>query len=188
MQADQVVNLLPEIYRRTLRQDGALRALLDAMDQLQSPSEYAVANFPEYLNPRTTPDDFVPLLMRWMDLDHLFASRIRRPDLSADDVMPTGLGRLRELVANAAVLSDKRGTAEGLALFLKIATGIHDFVIEEHLTATGEQRPFHLCVAGPSEAEQYRILIEDIIRSERPAHLTFEFVTTTKDEGHGDNH
>lgn len=187
MQADEIANLLPEVYRRSLRHDNSvLRALLESMECLLSPAERAIRDFPKNLNPRTTKEKFLTLLIRWLDLEYLFERRLRGRSATVADLMPTGSGRLRELIAVCAQLSDKRGTEAGLRLFLEVATGVHGFVIEEGQTADGAPRAFHLCIRGPEAAEPHRQLIEQIIRSERPAHLTFEFVTTTKDEGHGD--
>lgn len=187
MQAERIKNLLPAVYRRTCRPGGPLDALLASMEALLGPAEQSIDDFPRYLDPRLTPDRFVPMLGRWVDLNHLFEARLRGRDVSVHGLMPTGLGRLRELIANAASLSRWRGTARGLTTFLQIATGLAGFEVDENHDQDGRPRRFHICVRGPAEAEPHRGLIEEIIRSEKPAHLTFEFVAGNRDHRHGEN-
>jgi len=187
MQVEQIRNLLPAVYRRTWRPGSPLDALLASMAALLGPAEQAIQDFPRYLDPRLTPDQFVPLLARWVDLTHLFEARLRGRDVSVHGLMPTGLGRLRELIANAAYLSRWRGTSHGLTTYLQIATGLDGFEVDENFDRDSRPRRFHICVRGPAEAEPHRALIEEIIRSEKPAHLTFEFVTGKRDHRHGDN-
>ncbi|HVR84197.1 MAG TPA: hypothetical protein VMU54_07800, partial [Planctomycetota bacterium] len=87
----------------------------------------------------------------------------------------SGLGRLRELVAGAAYLSQWRGTWRGLGRFLEIATGVSGFTVEESVAGTdGELIPFHIRIGVPRNARVHRTLIERIITLEKPAYVTFE--------------
>jgi phage tail-like protein len=150
-------------------------ALLEVMETMQSPAENALEHFDALLDPWRTPDPFVPMLGRWVDLDRIFESRLHGKDPALHQLMPTGLGRLRALIGSAAYLSQWRGTRRGLLLFLRIATGLADFDIEEQVMGEGgKPRPFHLRVTAPAAAESHRELIEQIIESERPAHVTYE--------------
>ncbi len=91
------------------------------------------------------------------------------------DPISSGLGNLRELIANAAYLSQWRGTKRGLLLFLQIATGTSNFEIEEQTTgANAPPRSFHIRVRAPRETELHRALIERIIQLEKPAYVTYE--------------
>jgi phage tail-like protein len=186
MQADLIQNLLPRIYRNTRRAGNPLDAILRVMEDLHGPDEQILDDFPKYLDPRRTPDRFVPMLATWLDLNHVYEHRQRGKMVNVDEIMPTGLGRLRELVANAAQLSRDRGSCQGLVNFLRIATGLRDFHVEENCDQEGRDRPFHICVRGPLGAESLRSFIEDLIRSEKPAHVTFEFVVVPEENGHVD--
>lgn len=186
MQAEQIKTLLPVIYQQTCRPNGPLNALLESMEVLQEQAETAVEHFPRLVNPRLTADKFLPMLAKWIDMEHLFPPRLIEQDASVDQLLSSGAGRLRELIANASLLARWRGTRRGLTEFLQIATGLSGFAVDEHVNESGLLRPFHICVRGPEESEQYRPLIERIIHFEKPAHLTFEFVTSKMDKSHGD--
>ena len=66
-----------------------------------------------------------PFLARWVAMDHLVASP--RPDAP----LPLPVGRLRDLVANAALLARWRGTPYGMRRALELATGLPGFAIDE---------------------------------------------------------
>jgi hypothetical protein len=181
-----MANLLPGVFQRTLRPESPLAAVLEAMAALHAPAERAIVAFPDRLDPRRTPHRFVPVLARWVDLDRLFADRARGNSVGADveptaasiaRLWPPGLGRLRELIANAAELSRWRGTRRGLLLFLRVATGFDGFEVDDAVPGEdGQPRPFFVRVRAPAAAQKYEDLIERIIRSERPAHVKHELV------------
>jgi phage tail-like protein len=172
--AERIGQLLPGVFQRTLRAGGPLAALLEVMENMHSPAENALEHFDTLLDPWRTPDRFVPMLARWVDLERIIESRLEGNNAALHQLMPTGLGRLRALIASAAYLSRWRGTRKGLLLFLQIATGLADFDIDEQVMEEGKPRPFHLRVTAPEAAEPHRKLIEQIIESERPAHVTYE--------------
>lgn len=163
--------MLPAVVHRTLRPESPLAALLDVMEDLHAPSEAVLATLDERFDPRRAPDRFVPLLARWVDLDHLFEEGVGGDGLPA----ALELGHLRELVASATDLSRWRGTARGLVLFLETATGQRGFAIDEQIAgADGEIRPFHLSVTAPASSRTRRALLEKIIEREKPAYVTYE--------------
>src|SRR5262249_31919940 len=138
-------------------------------------AENALERFDAVLDPLRTPEPFVPMLARWVDLQRIFERRSQGKDPALHQLMPTGLGRLRALIAAAAFLSQWRGTRKGLLLFLQIATGMSGFEIDEQVMGQdGKPRPFHVRVSAPAAAKPERELIEQIIESERPAHVTYE--------------
>jgi phage tail-like protein len=159
--------LLPSNYRRALLPGTPLSAQLDVMEALQAPSEQVLAGLEVYFNSRLTPDRFVPYLARWVDLGPLLD---RLLDLLGAGEFPSGTGRLRELVAQAAALSKWRGTRRGLITFLEIATGVRGFVVEERSGG----RPFHFLVTAPGETQAQRPLIESLIDLEKPAYTTYD--------------
>ena len=177
MQQDEIRQLLPAVFQRTVREGNPLAALLGLMEVLHAPSEAALERLDATFNPRRTTDEFVAFLAYWVDLDRLFEDEptgkwqvgfSRHP-------MTSGMGRLRELVASAAYLSQWRGTKKGLLLFLQIATGIENFEIEEQvLDDKGRLMPFHIRVRAPEESLVHEHLIERIIELEKPAYVTYE--------------
>jgi len=164
MKSSEIARLLPSIFQRTVGAGNPLSAMLSVMEGLSAPAEAILADVDSIFDPSRTPDEFVPLLARWVDLDRIFA-----PREEADNVLSTGLGRLRELIRTASHLSKWRGTREGLRRFLETATGTTGFVIEEPVT-----RPFHLRVIAPQGTKAHQALIERIVDVERPVYATWE--------------
>ena len=171
MKRNEIERLLPGVFQRTAQRGTPLDALLHAMEALHAPDEDALAQLETYFAPYEAPDEFVPMLARWVDLDRLLAET---PDHPAD-AFAGGLGRLRELVAAAAYLSKWRGTARGLLRFLETATGLEGWGIDEAVPGPdGRPRPFHIRVVAPSGAARYQALIEHIVQMEKPAYVTYE--------------
>lgn len=178
MKREQIEQLLPGVFQRTAKPGTPLRALLDAMETLQAPAEDVLSRLDEFFDPRRTRDDFVPVLARWVDLDFLLETRGGdKLNSRSSQTISTGLGRLRELVASAAELAKWTGTAHGLLLFLKIATGEEHFEIRENIDAEGKPHPFHLTVIAPASMKPHLELIQRIITSEKPAYVTCSQVT-----------
>lgn len=162
MKRNEIARLLPGIFQRTLGTGGPLDVLLEVMDTLHAPSEEVLAQLPALFDPLRTPERFVPFLAWWVDLGV---------------PVTTGLGRMRELVASAVELSRWRGTARGLLLFLRTATGVEHFVIEDRVPGPeGRPRPFHLRVRAPAELTAHRALVQAIIEREKPAYVTYELL------------
>jgi phage tail-like protein len=175
MRRDEIAQLLPVIFQRALTPANPLTAALSVMEALQAPSEQVLAHLDTFFDPRRTKEEFVPYLAFWTDLTKLIDDSDNKEDgayLRAN--FPSGLGRLRELTANAAYLSQWRGTQKGLSLFLQTATGMTDFHIQENVDIKGQSKPFHMTVRAPAEAKQYARLIERIIESEKPAYVTYQ--------------
>jgi len=171
MKRNEIERLLPGVMQRTAATGTPLDALLRAMEALQAPDEEVLSRLETYFAPYEAPDEFVPMLARWVDLDRLLAET---PDHPAD-AFAGGLGRLRELVAAAAYLSKWRGTARGLLRFLETATGLTGWEIDETVPGPdGRPRPFHIRVSAPPGAARYRALVERIVEMEKPAYVTYE--------------
>lgn len=164
MKRSEIASLLPGIFQRTLGPENPLDAMLCAMETLHAPEEELLQHMDSIFSPYRAPDQFVPFIARWVDLERIFA-----PREEGDNLVSTGLGRLRELIRTAAYLSKWRGTQEGLRHFLETATGVSGFVIEEPGT-----KPFHLRITAPKQLEAHRSLIERIVDVERPAYATWE--------------
>jgi phage tail-like protein len=133
LKAEAIRYLLPGVFQRTLHPGRPLAALLEVMEAMHAPAEDALEHFDAILDPWRTPDAFVPMLARWVDLQRIFERPLQGKDPMLDQLMPTGLGRLRALIEAAAYLSQWRGTRKGLLLFLQIATGFAGYEIDEQV-------------------------------------------------------
>lgn len=181
MKRAEIETLLPGIFRRTLPQtpdrDNLLAAILDVMELLHAPSEQVLDRLPAYFDAYQAPDIFVPYLAGWVDLDQLWVDE--PDDFTAKTVpaFPSGIGRLRELISEAAYWSKWRGTAQGLLRFLETATGISGYAIDEAVEdADGQVIPFHVRVTAPAAARTYEDLVRRIIAIEKPAYVTCELI------------
>ena len=175
MKRNEIEHLLPGIFQRTAQDSTPLFALLEVMEALPAPDEAVLDQLDAFFDPYRTPDAFVPFLASWVDLERLLLEVPEEFNASASPSLPSGIGRLRELVAAATFLAQWRGTAKGLLRFLETATGVQGFVIEEQvLGSDGQPKPFHIRVRAPQEAAPYRVMIERIIESEKPAYVTYE--------------
>jgi phage tail-like protein len=175
MKRSEIEQLLPEVMRRTAQPGSPLVALLQAMEALQAPSEEVLAQVASVFNAYQAPEVFVPWLARWVDLDRFLSEAPGTREESVVHAFPSGLGRLRTLIAAAARLSKGRGTAQGLVAFLETATGLRGYRIEETVPdAQGQARPFHIRVHAPAQGQRYRALIQQIIEAEKPAYVTYE--------------
>lgn len=174
MKPTAIKRLLPGVFQRTVTPGSPLEAILEVMAALHEPSDAVINTIESYFNPYHTPEQFVPFLAYWVDLSRFFHAEGIVAGWS-ELVTPSGLGRLRELIAAAVQLSQWRGTPKGLRLFLETATGIEGFEIDENVVIGHEgRRPFHVKFRIPQAANPYRVLIERIIEQEKPAYVTYE--------------
>ncbi len=184
MKPNEIEQMLPGIFQRTVQEGTPLFALLEVMEALQAPDEAALDQLDAFFDPYRAPDAFVPFLASWVDLDWLLIEIPEEFKETAPPPLPSGIGRLRELLAAATFLAQWRGTAKGLLRFLETATGVQGFGIEEQvLGPDGQLKPFHLRVRVPQEAAPYQIMIERIIESEKPAYVTYELLMMDNAQG-----
>lgn len=176
MKQSEIAALLPEIFRRTIQPDSPLDALLQVMEALHEPSEEVLATLDRFFDPYRTPERFVPFLATWVDLTPLLREVAEIFEAEAPPPLSSGAGRLRELVALAAYLSQWRGTRHGLQRFLETATGIGGFEIDEQVVdeVTRQVRPYHIRIRAPQATAQFRPLLEKIVELEKPAYVTYE--------------
>jgi len=176
MKRSEIEQLFPAVFQRTMLEGNPLSGLLDVMEALQAPDEAVLEGLDAIFDPRRTTDEFVPFLANWADLTRLLdeSSSSKNQFAFSGATIASGLGRLRELIASAAYLSQWRGTNRGLLLFLQTATGFADFDIQENVDLDGQPRPFHVSIHAPGESAQYSNLIERIVELEKPAYVTYE--------------
>ena len=181
MRRAEIATLLPTVFQLALdpvegwglEPDRRLATFLDVMEAYHQPMEETLDQLDAYIDPRRAPAAFVAWLAGWQDLDWLVPERAPGEPESEEELLSTGLGRLRELVALAAELSATRGTAAGLCRFLRIATGRDDLEVDDD-AARGGGRPFHVVIGVPPDALPMRPLIERIVAAEIPASVTWE--------------
>jgi phage tail-like protein len=177
MKSNEIAHLLPGIFQQTLKPGNPLTALLEAMDGLSAVPEETLEHLELFFNPYRTPDRFVPFLADWVDLEWLLVQSPSERIQTGVAPLPSGLGRLRELIAISTRLAQMRGTVRGLIQFLETATGIPGFYIEENASCKdGKPRLFHLCIRAPQASQPYQVMIERIVEFEKPVYMTYEII------------
>lgn len=171
MQQEAIERLLPSVMQSGLGPGSPLSALLGAMEEMHALDLEILAAFDTYINPATAPEDFLPFLSRWVDLDWLF-------DDLHDGAVPPAPSDVRRLLVAAPRLSRWRGTGPGLQWFLELAAGQRGFHVRD-----GDGRPFHVTVVAPASAVAHKALVERIVRVERPAHATYTILWEGVDNG-----
>lgn len=178
MRSTRASRLLPDVMRRTVAAQSPIAALLDVMEALHAPSEEVLERIDRVFDPHGAPPGFLPVLARWVDLAWLLdrqAPGDARRGGAPVPTLSTGDGRLRDLIAAAAWLAQRRGTAAGLVRFLETATGLAGFRIQENpADEGGRPRPFHLVVTAPGRARIHEALVRRIVEAEKPAYVTWE--------------
>jgi phage tail-like protein len=185
MRRAEIATLLPTVFQLALdpvegtglEPDRRLATFLDVMEAFHQPMEDTLDRLDAHLDPRRAPAAFVAWLCGWLDLDWLIPARAPGDPEPEQELLSTGLGRLRELVALAAELSTRRGTAAGLGRFLEVATGRDDLRVDDDARRGGAGRPFHVVIDVPADALPMRPLIERIAAAELPAYVTWELRT-----------
>jgi phage tail-like protein len=175
MRREAIVERLPDVFKQAAAsadERNPLPALLGVMEKLHAPDEEILSGFGRYVDPRRTPDEFVPYLAAWVDYAWLLLDPPDNPYTDVVRPFAGGLGRLRELIASAASESKWRGTRDGLVRLLERATGVQGYRVEESVTDDLKRPlPFQVHVIVPREAESYLDLVRRIVEHEKPAHV-----------------
>lgn len=156
---NRLLNYLPDIYSEADDASGALfmDGFLRVLDSIWAPLERQIDQLYAYFDPALTPREFLPWLGTWVDL-------------VLDENWPEA--RRRILIARAAELYRRRGTASALRDYLEIYTGICPEIRED------ESKPFYFTVRfrGPLPASVSQERIRRIIEQEKPAHTNYSLV------------
>src|SRR5919199_4115110 len=104
MKQAEIAGLLPGIFQRTIFPDNPISALLAVMEELHQPAEDALEHLDAFFDPYRAPDRFVPFIAGWVDLERLLRQSPEQREITGATPLPSGLGRLRELIAAAARL------------------------------------------------------------------------------------
>ena len=182
MKHTEIKKLLPSVMQRSMTNnsllDGAdgnqggsvLNTFVEVMEKMHTPTEDLLDDLHNIFNPRQVPERFLPMLAHWTNLINLFQpdKAGSEPSFWKERTLPTEPGHLRELIAMSVEISQWRGTNYGLKRVLQMATGVSNFSIKE------TDKPFHIQVGVPEEAQKYWELIQRIVEQEKPAHITAE--------------
>ncbi len=164
-----LLSLLPDVIAASAPGSAPLRAVVGAADDLHDPVHRMLDRIDSVVDPYRVPEQLVPYLAGWVDLDWLSVQDAGAgAGAGADVALGVSSARQRDLIANAADLSATRGTPQGLRRFLELATGHTGFEI-----VTGE-RDFHVLVRVPTDAADSLELVERIVTVLKPAHVTSE--------------
>jgi phage tail-like protein len=177
---------LPGVYREAWIDDRARDPgaepfgprFLAAFDDLLAPILSTIDNLDAYLDPGTTPEDFLGWLGEWVAA-------------TVDETWAEG-GR-RAFVSAAAELYRRRGTAAGLKAHIEIHTGATVEVIENGASAwsatpggkiPGTVRPLvvvRVAVDDPAKVDKRKL--EALVQAAKPAHVPHrvEVVKATPD-------
>jgi phage tail-like protein len=153
---------LPGLYQ----DDDFIQRFTSAFDEALAPAVAALDNLAAYLDPAVAPADFVEWLAGWVGV-------------SLDENWP--LERRRDLVAQAAVLYRRRGTAGALAEQVALYAGVVPEVVETGGVAwsaepggplpgsTEARLTVRVTVPDPSAVDVRRL--EAIVAEAKPAHI-----------------
>lgn len=166
MKLDEIMDLLPEIFKRSISRNSPVDALIKLMHTLHLPTEEILNSLDAFTDPRRTRPELIPFLAYWMNLNWLLNEELLRSK---------GVGFMRELMANGAFLSQWRGTAPGLRMLISIILGSDEIQIEKPVSNGYEnQLPFHFHIRISKNAMHYDSVIRKIIQKEKPAYVTYD--------------
>lgn len=170
MKRARIEALLPAVFRRATDRSPALAGLIDAMEALHAPAEDVLSDVELHWDPWRSPLAFLPYLATWVGLGYVVSAVLGGQPSELDPADPRA-GRLRALIAEAARLDKLRGTPQGLARMLELATGCAGFRVR-----VTPERAFHMQVHVPEGARSEHALVRLVTASERPVNMTFELV------------
>ncbi|MER5363695.1 phage tail protein [Streptomyces sp. NPDC002722] len=160
-----LIEQLPAVY---LEQDF-LQRFLAALDDVLAPVLLSIDNLPAHLDPRSAPEDFLDWLAQWVAVD----TRTDHP-----------VEQRRATVRGAVERHSRRGTRRGLAEAVLLETGIEPEIVESggtawstmpHTRFPGGPRPWVTVRVRATRPYQVdRVRLEELIRTEIPAHVGFD--------------
>jgi len=157
-----LIDSLPGIYQ----EDELARLLTSVFDDALAPVVSTIDNLAAYLDPALTPADFLDWLSGWVGM-------------LPDETWP--IERRRAIVALAAQLYRKRGTAVGLTMHVRLL-GAADVEVQDSGGATWSKDPgskapgdpsrsVTVTVTPPKKGQLDRGKIEALVASAKPAHV-----------------
>lgn len=141
---------LPAIFQ----ENEFLGRYLRIFETIWEPLEWRQNHINLYFDPRTCPPSLLPWLASWLDL-------------TINPYWPEA--RIRRLIAEAADLYRWRGTAYGLKRLIEVATGVTPTITEE----PSQPFVFHISLTIPPDSDVDARLIDDLVRTHKPAHAGY---------------
>jgi phage tail-like protein len=164
-----LIGTLPGLYQ----EDELADALTRAFDDVIAPIISTLDNMDSYLDPALTPDDFLDWLAGWVGL-------------LPDETWP--IERRRALVAVAVDLYRSRGTANGLAMHVRLLTAGEVAVADSGgsvwSTTPGTAAPgdgsysVTVKVKPPKKGGVDKARVEALVAAAKPAHVTHQVEIT----------
>jgi phage tail-like protein len=155
---------LPAIYQ----EDDLAQRFCSALDDVLAPVLSTLDCFDAYLDPKTTPDDFLEWLAGWVGL-------------VLDENWP--VERRRQLIAEAGELFSRRGTARGLHDMLRLYVDAEVEIVENG-GAVWSAAPNGEAPGGPEPRVTVRVRVPNgeahteriagLVGSVMPAHIVHE--------------
>lgn len=129
-----------------------LGSYLKMFEAIWEPLEQRQEHLEQYFDPRTCPEELIPLLARWLGVEAF-------PGLTLEE--------RRGLIAAAGETTPLRGTRKGLRMVIKACTGLEAVISD----VPGQPYLFH--VALPPAGTPLRALVEQIIQAHKPAYMGY---------------
>jgi len=135
-----------------LDQGQFLGSYLKIFEAIWEPLEQRQAHLEQYFDPRTCPQELLDMLASWLGVEAFAGLTIKQQ---------------RRLIAAAGEATSLRGTRKGLRMVIKACTGVETVISD----LPGQPYVFH--VALPPEGAPMRALVEQIIRTHKPAYMGY---------------
>lgn len=162
---------LPRVLDAGLEKPGPMAETVEAMAGMLAPRTALIEASERLFDPLTAPDSVLPWLSGWFGWGWLFfAEDDPRRRLALSEAFPPGSERLRSLLAAWPTLQRLRGLPDGLALTLRIATGLEGIELEQD---SGRQ---HVSVRVPALPADWSPWLRRVIAESRPVHLTWDLI------------
>lgn len=156
--SSRYLEYLPGIYHTDF-----MARFLAIFESILTPVEWQVDHFDLYLNPKTTPEGFLPWLANWFSITF-------GPGWTVE--------QQREMLAEAHDIFARRGTKWALSRVLEIYTGKSPEILDG---VEENEDPFTFTVKIPLTLKEVnRELIEQIVDANKPAHTNYKLLFKRK--------
>lgn len=112
-----LITFLPDVYQEYKKSASFLERYLEIFETMYSDINHKIENISEYLDPDSTPKEFLEWLAEW---------------ISVEDTFLWNEEQLRYLLKNALRLYKIRGTRKYLEEMIKLYTGTEPYIVENH--------------------------------------------------------
>jgi phage tail-like protein len=156
MYTSSYISYLPEIYRNGYT--SFISRFLALLESILAPIEWSVDNFDLYLDPLTSPQQFLPWLANWFDItfDGMWSEAAQR-----------------QMLHEGHLIMARRGTAWSIQRTLEICTGCAVEIDDQNENLD----PFTFAVRINGDENNFkRERVEKLINHIKPAHTSYTLV------------